>query len=69
MEIISLYEGIVLLAGLIGVYVKLQNELAKVKNRIYTLEQSKNEVTDMLKKLSADITEIKILLARKQIDQ
>ena len=69
MEIISLYEGIVLLAGLIGVYVKLQNELAKVKNRIYTLEQSKNEVTDMLKKLSADITEIMILLARKQIDQ
>jgi hypothetical protein len=69
MEIISLYEGIVLLAGLIGVYVKLQNELVKVKNRIFTLEQSKNEVTDMLKKLAADITEIKILLARKQIDQ
>ena len=69
MEIISLYEGLILSAGLIGVYIKLQTELVKVKNRIFTLEQSKSEVTDMLKKLAADITEIKILLARKQIDQ
>lgn len=66
---ISIYEGIILLAGLVGVYVKLQNEVGKLKNRVYVLEQSKSEVTDMLKKLSDDIQEIKLLLARKQIDQ
>ena len=66
---ISIYEGIILLAGLVGVYVKLQNEIGKLKNRVYVLEQSKSEVTDMLKKLSDDIQEIKLLLARKQIDQ
>jgi hypothetical protein len=68
MEMVSIYEGIILLAGLIGVYIKMQNEVAKLKNRIYTLEQSKSEVTDMLKQLQQDLQEIKLLLARKQID-
>lgn len=66
---ISIYEGIILLAGIIGVYVKLQTEMGKLKSRIHVLEQSKNNVTDMLQKLSEDIQEIKLLLARKQIDQ
>ena len=69
MELISLYEGIILVAGLIGVYIKLQNQVEKLKNRLYTLEQSRNEVTDMLKDLAKDIAEIKLLLARKQLDQ
>lgn len=67
-NIISIYEGIILLAGLIGLYVKMQNELAKLKNRVYTLEQNNSEVSDMLKQLALDIQEIKLLLARKQID-
>ena len=69
MDMISIYEGIILLAGIIGVYVKLQTEMGKLKSRIHVLEQSKNNVTDMLQKLSEDIQEIKLLLARKQIDQ
>ena len=69
LELISLYEGILLLAGIVGVYIRVNNEVTKLKNRVYTLEQSKNEVTDMLKELSEDIQEIKLLLARKQIDQ
>lgn len=67
-EMISLYEGVVLLSGIVGVYIRMNNEVSKLKNRVYTLEQSKNEVTDMLKELSEDIQEIKLLLARKQID-
>lgn len=67
-EMISLYEGVLLLGGLVGVYIRMNNEVSKLKNRVYTLEQSKNEVTDMLKELSEDIQEIKLLLARKQID-
>ena len=69
MDMITIYEGIILLAGIIGVYIKLQNEVSKLKNSVYTLEKSKSEVTDMLRRLSEDIQEIKILLARKQIDQ
>lgn len=67
-NIISIYEGIILLAALIGLYVKMQNELAKLKNRVYTLEQNNSEVSDMLKQLASDLQEIKLLLARKQID-
>ncbi len=69
METISIYEGIILAGSLIGVYVKLHTEVGKLKSRVHVLEQSKDEVTDMLKKLSEDIAEIKLLLARKQIDQ
>ena len=68
-EMISLYEAILLLAGIVGVYIRMNNEVGKLKSRVYTLEQSKNEVTDMLKELSEDIQEIKLLLARKQIDK
>ena len=67
-NIISIYEGIILLAALIGLYIKMQNELAKLKNRVYTLEQNNSEVSDMLKQLASDLQEIKLLLARKQID-
>jgi len=66
---ISIYEGIILAGALVGVYVKLQNELGKLKSRVHVLEQSKSEVTDMLRKLAEDIGEIKLLLARKQIDK
>ena len=65
---ISLYEGVVLLGGIVGVYIRMNSEVSKLKNRVYTLEQSKHEVTDMLKELSEDLQEIKLLLARKQLD-
>lgn len=64
----SLYEIIAVTGALIGIYVKLQTDLAKVKTRIYLLEQSKDEVRDLLKEMITDIHEIKLLLARKQID-
>ena len=64
----GIYEIVLLSAGIVGVYVRINNEVSKLKNRVYTLEQSKYEVTDMLKELAQDIQEIKLLLARKQID-
>jgi len=65
----TMYEIILLIAGLVGIYVKFNNDISKIKNRIYTLEQSKDEVKDLLKELQEDLAEIKLLLARKQIDQ
>jgi prefoldin subunit 5 len=67
-SMIGVYEIVLLSAGIVGVYIRINNEVSKLKNRVYTLEQSKHEVTDMLKELSEDIQEIKLLLARKQID-
>lgn len=67
-EMISLYEIIVMAGSLIGLYVKMNVEINKMKSRIYVVEQSNNEVTQMLRKLHEDLNEIKLLLARKQID-
>jgi uncharacterized membrane protein (DUF106 family) len=64
----SIYEVILIIAGIVGVYVKFSNDISKIKNRLYTLEQTKDEVKDMLKELQEDLAEIKLLLARKQID-
>jgi hypothetical protein len=69
LEMISIYEGIILLGALIGVYVKMTSEIGKLKNRTYSLEQSKDEVKDLLTQLGKDIADIKLLLARKQIDR
>lgn len=69
LETLSVYEIILVAGGLVGIYIKFTNEIAKIKNRLYTLEQSKDEVKEMLKDLQEDISEIKLLLARKQIDQ
>ena len=65
---ISLYEGVVLLGGIVGVYIRMNNEVSKLKNRVYTLEQSKNEVTDMLKELSEDLQEIIRITQRPSTD-
>jgi len=64
----TLYEVILIIVGIVGVYVKFNNDLSKLKNRVYTLEQTKDEVKDMLKDLQEDLAEIKLLLARNQID-
>lgn len=67
-EMISLYEIILMAGSVIGLYVKMNVEINKMKSRVYVVEQSNNEVTQMLKKLHEDLNEIKLLLARKQID-
>jgi len=63
----TMYEILLIVAGIVGVYVKFNNDLSKIKNRVYTLEQTKDEVKDMLKDLQEDLAEIKLLLARNQI--
>ena len=54
--------------ALIGVWIKHQNDYASLKSRVKTLELRNDEITGMLKQLAEDIAEIKLLLARKQID-
>jgi len=68
-EMLSMYELLVVAGSLIGVYVKMTTEINKMKSRIFVVEQSNTEIADMLKKLHQDLNEIKLLLARKQIDQ
>ena len=61
-------EAITLICGLIGIYVKIQNDLGKLKSRISFIEQERDEFRSTLKELLTAVQEIKIMLAKKGID-
>jgi len=65
---ITHFEFLMVAGALIGVWIKHQNDYASLKSRVKTLELKNDEITGMLKQLAEDIAEIKLLLARKQID-
>ena len=67
MDTLTLFEILTLAAGLIGVYVKLTQEMHKLKSRIISLEKTEGEVKQMLNELLAAVQEIKILLAGQGI--
>jgi hypothetical protein len=65
---INIYQIIVLAAGLVGVYVKLNIEISKLALRLDIHEKQTATLQNSIDKLIKDVQEIKILLARKQID-
>jgi hypothetical protein len=67
MDTMTLFEILTLAAALVGVYVKLTQELAKLKSRIISLEKTEGEVKTMLNELLTAVQEIKILLAGQGI--
>jgi len=68
MNEVTLFETITLLAGLVGLWAKMQQELGKLKSRISLMESERDEFRSTLKELLATTQEIKILLARKGIE-
>lgn len=65
---INIYQIIVLAAGLVGVYVKLNIEISKLALRLDIHEKQTVMLQNSIDKLIKDVQEIKLLLARKQID-
>lgn len=68
LDTITHFEFLMVAGALVGVWIKHQNDYASLKSRVKTLELRNDEITGMLKQLAEDIAEIKLLLARKQID-
>jgi uncharacterized membrane protein len=62
-EVIGLL--IALTGSAVGLWVKMTTELARVKARLFSLEQEKDELKAMLKVCVDGIQELKILLAKK----
>ena len=58
-----------ILGGAIGLWVKTQNELTKIKSRVYYLETNDNELKTMLTDVMAKLQHIEILLAANQIKE
>lgn len=65
---ISIYQIIILAAGVVGVYVKLNIDMSKLSLRLDIHEKQTMVLQNSIDKLLKDVQEIKILLARKQID-
>ena len=53
------------LLAVVGVWVSMNSELAKLKGRVYRLENDQSELKMMLKECVEGIQELKILLAKK----
>lgn len=53
------------IAAAIGVWVSLNSEVAKLKGRVYRLENDQSELKAMLKECVEGIHELKVLLAKK----
>lgn len=67
-ENISHFEFLMVAGALVGVWIKHQNDYAALKSRVKTLELKNDKIDALLQQLAEDIAEIKLLLARKQID-
>jgi hypothetical protein len=53
------------LMAAVGVWVSLNSEVAKLKGRVYRLENDQSELKGMLKECVEGIHELKLLLAKK----
>lgn len=53
------------IVAIIGVWVSLNGEVAKLKGRVYRLENDQSELKAMLKECVEGIHELKLLLAKK----
>ncbi len=53
------------LMAAVGVWVSLNGEVAKLKGRVYRLENDQNELKGMLRECVEGIQDLKILLAKK----
>lgn len=56
------------LSGILATYIKMQNEIVRLKSRVHSLEKSETKVQTTLDVLVEGINEIKLLLAKKGIE-
>tara|TARA_R110000823_G_C15834847_1_gene490589 strand:+ start:726 stop:929 length:204 start_codon:yes stop_codon:yes gene_type:complete len=53
--------------AIIATWVKMTNDVTKIKSRIFSLEKQEGEVKTLLKELCEGMQDIKLLLAEKGI--
>ena len=67
-DTLTIFEILTLVGGLIGVYFKLNTEVQKLQGRVRQLEKNETLTQEKLEALLRGVNEIKLLLARKQLD-
>jgi hypothetical protein len=63
------FQLLTIAAALVATYVKMTIKISKLESRVIVLEQSHSDISQLLQKLDRDLGDIKLLLARKQLDQ
>ena len=64
MDIQALYSLLAALGAVVGVYVKMSNELARLKSRVLQLELNDGETRRQLKEIVESIHKIELTLAQ-----
>jgi hypothetical protein len=64
----SLYQIILLSAGVVGVYVKLSVDISKLALRLDIHEKQTVKIQESIDRLIKDVQEIKVLLAKNGVD-
>ena len=64
-----LLATIVVLASAFGLWVNLNNEVTKLKSKVYHLEQSDAELKALLSDIATRLQHIELLLAANQIKE
>lgn len=64
----SLYQIILLSAGVVGVYVKLSVDISKLALRLDIHERQTVKIQESIDRLLKDVQEIKVLLAKNGVD-
>jgi len=67
-DYLSHFEFLVVAGSLIGGWLKFQADYNKLSSRVYALEADNKEFKSDFKKLMQDIQEIKLLLAKNQVE-
>ena len=65
MEIIGI--GLSCFVGILGTWIRMTNDVTKIKGRLYSPEKQEGEVKTLLKELCEGMQDIKLLLAEKGI--
>lgn len=67
LENLTHFEFLVVAGGLIGFWLKHQSDFTTLKSRVKVLEQDNGALKEKIDTLLADIQEIKVLLAKNQV--
>lgn len=66
-DYLSHFEFLVVAGSLIGGWMKFQADYNRLSSRVHALESDNREFKDNIKQLLTDIQEIKLLLAKNQM--
>jgi len=66
-ENLTHFEFLVVAGGLLGFWLKHQSDFTTLKSRVRVLEQDNGALKEKIDTLLSDIQEIKVLLAKNQV--